>query len=85
MNNRCKSLSCSVYGNSVKRMMGMNQNMFVFLSEGAAPFPALRSCVPIEQLCVLACGTTIEGTTQTPVWCYTPTPRRMGAGERTSD
>jgi hypothetical protein len=31
------------YGNSVKMMMGMNQNMFVFLSDGVARFPALRS------------------------------------------
>jgi hypothetical protein len=29
------------YGNSVRMMMGMNQIMFVFLSEGASLFPAL--------------------------------------------
>jgi hypothetical protein len=33
---------------------GMSQSMIVFLSEGAACFPALRSCVPLEatMLCV---------------------------------
>jgi hypothetical protein len=62
-------------------MMGMNESIFVFLSEGASLFPALRSCVLIEQLCVFACGITIEDTTQTPMRYYTPTLSRMGAGK----
>jgi hypothetical protein len=62
--------------------MGMNQSIFVFLSEGAALVPALRSlCVPIDLLCVFACEVTIEDTTQTPMWYYTAALRRMGAGK----
>jgi hypothetical protein len=45
------------------------------LSSAAAPW------VLIEQLCVFACGVTIEDTTQTPMWFYTRTLRRMGAGK----
>jgi hypothetical protein len=47
------------------------QSMFVFLSEGVACFPALRPLVPIELLCVFACGITMEDTTQTSMWYYT--------------
>jgi hypothetical protein len=54
-------------------MMGINQNMFVFLSEGTARFKRCAPCVSIEQLCVFACAITIEETTQTPMWCYMPT------------
>ena len=55
--------------------------MFVFLSEGAACFPAAAPWVPIELLCVFACGITIEGTTQTPMWYYMPTLAGWGAGK----
>jgi hypothetical protein len=52
-------------------MMGINQSMFVFLSEGAPRFSALRPLDLIELLCVFACGITIEDTTQTSMWYYT--------------
>jgi hypothetical protein len=43
------------------------------LSSAAAP------CVLVEQLCVFACGITIEDATRTPMWFYTSTLRRMNA------
>jgi hypothetical protein len=59
----------------------MIQSMFVILSEGLHAFQRSAPWVSIELLCVFACGITIEGTTQTPMWYYIPTLAE-GCGEK---
>jgi hypothetical protein len=78
-------LSLLRYGNNVKMTMGMNQNMFVFLSEGTARFQRCAPCISIGQLCVFAYGITIEDTTQAPMRCYTPTLGRTEKGSCASE
>jgi hypothetical protein len=59
---------------------GNEPNHFCFPFRGASLFPALAALwLLTEQLCVFACGTTIEDATRTPMWFYTSAVRRMNA------